>query len=116
MFESSELYQNIKQDSAHAATTLLSEFDTLTTPEQFAIREKFVSQAPVEKLESLQAIKVPTLVMGQERDHTHPLEFAKILAKAIPNAQFKQLRSNAISPEQYAKDLMGFINEFVSTT
>jgi pimeloyl-ACP methyl ester carboxylesterase len=114
IFERSPLYQNIKQESEHAAATLLSEFDALTNPEQFAIRERFVSQAPVEKLELLQKINVPTLVMGQERDHTHPLAFAKTLASAIPNAQFKQLTSNAVNAEQYAKDLQKTINQFVN--
>ncbi len=114
IFETSELYLNIKRESEHAATTLLAEFDNLKMPEQFAIRERFVGQAPMESLQSLQAIKIPTLVMGQERDHTHPLEFAKTLANAIPKAQFKQLTSNAINAERYARDLQGCVNQFIN--
>ena len=92
----------------------MAEFDNLNSAEQFAIRERFVSQAPLESLQSLQTIKVPTLVMGQERDHTHPLGFAKTLANSIPNAQFKQLTSNAVNAGQYAKDLQHNINQFIN--
>ncbi len=112
IFKKSELYLNIRRESEHAATTLLAEFDNLNGAEQFAIRESFVSQAPLESLKSLQAINISTLVMGQERDHTHPLEFAKTLANAIPKAQFKQLTSNAVNAEQYAKELQSYMNQF----
>jgi pimeloyl-ACP methyl ester carboxylesterase len=115
LFQQSELYNGIRQESEHAATTLLTEFDNLNSPEQFAIRERFVNQAPLERLGLLQTITIPTLVMGQERDPTHPLEFAKKLANAIPTAQFKQATSNALNPGQYAKDLQACINLFVAS-
>jgi pimeloyl-ACP methyl ester carboxylesterase len=61
----------------------------------------------------VQALAVPALVIGIERDYIHPYSLAKALADLLPNSTSKTITPKATSKELYISDLHSAITKFL---
>ncbi len=58
-------------------------------------------------------VRVPALVLGNDRDPVHPIEYAQELARAIPGAEFREITSKAVSLNQHNADVQREVEEFL---
>jgi len=63
-------------------------------------------------LTELAKIAVPTLVLANRLDFIHPFEYGEVLARAIPNAEFKELTSKSVSLERHESEVQQILGEF----
>ena len=63
----------------------------------------------------LPSIRVPTLILANDLDPIHPLEFGPLLAKFIPGAQFRQITAKSVSIEAHERDVQEALEEFFKT-
>jgi pimeloyl-ACP methyl ester carboxylesterase len=64
--------------------------------------------------QQLNAIAMPSLVIGNADDHTHPLSLARDLASLLPNAQFVEVTSKAKNAAAYTYEVQRAIADFLS--
>ena len=58
-------------------------------------------------------VRVPALVLGNERDPVHPIEYARELTRALPNAEFREITSKAVSVDRHNADVQRVVEEFL---
>jgi pimeloyl-ACP methyl ester carboxylesterase len=58
-------------------------------------------------------VRVPALVLGNERDPVHPIEYAQELARAIPGAEFREITSKAVSLDRHNADVQRVVEKFL---
>jgi len=112
IFQQSLIYQKLRAEFPDTSNSLSAQFDHPRAEETVAKLERIPNDAPVDTLEKLSRIGVPTLVLANKRDPIHPFEFGEILAKAIPAAEFKELTSKSISLERHEAEAQQFLSEF----
>ena len=61
----------------------------------------------------IEAIDIPTLVVGHARDFVHPLAMAQELAAMIPLADMVEITPKADNKELYRKDFKAALSAFL---
>jgi pimeloyl-ACP methyl ester carboxylesterase len=97
------------------AQSLVGQFERPDVEETVFKLHRVITDSPCNNLEDLHAIAVPTLVLANDLDPIHPLEFGHILTKAIPNAQFRQITSKSINVEKHERDVQAALEEYFRT-
>lgn len=59
-------------------------------------------------------IDVPTLVIGHDVDHAHPLAYAKLLAASIPMAGFVQIAPKATDKVRHVQEFRSAVDAFLA--
>lgn len=106
-----------------AARLALEAPDNLTSLRGFFTREPLaVTQALLAAIAAdglgitrggIAAIRVPTLVIGHERDVIHPLAMARELASLIPGARLAVITPKAVDPAAYRSDFRKTLAAFL---
>jgi len=94
---------------------LLGQFEDPDVNETACKFERIIRDRPCDKLEQLGSIRVPTLVLANDLDPIHPLEFGRILTGSIPGAQFRQITSKSVSVEKHERDVQEALEQFFKT-
>ena len=113
VFAGSELYAHLRQESADSAESILALFEDPRATETLARLERIPKGAPNWDRTQWRQIDVPTLVLGTQRDPIHPFEYAKIIAREIPNAEFEELTPKSVNFARYASELNSCLGAFL---
>ncbi|MBI3850358.1 MAG: alpha/beta hydrolase [Verrucomicrobia bacterium] len=113
MFVQTETYQNIRSRFPDTANSLLTQFNHPRAEETVVKLERIPNDAPSRDVGELGKIRVPTLVLANRQDPIHPFEYGEILARAIPNAEFKELTSKSMSLERHELEVQQYIEGFL---
>ncbi len=114
-FRDSVMYQEILAESTDVAQSMLNQFDSQRAEETAIILDRLRGDTPCQALDELARIKVPTLVLANQQDPVHPFEYGKILAQAIPGAQFAELTPKSQSLERHQADIQQHLGRFLQT-
>ena len=112
-YQETEAFQEVLKKSPDNAKSLLGQFTQPRAEETVAKLERIPPYTPQHTREDWKRIRVPTLVMANQHDAIHPLEFGKVLAREIPNAQFVEVTSKAIGVEQHKVDVQRALTAFL---
>ena len=112
-FQESECYRETLHESPTAAKSLVGQFETERAAETVVRLERISSDAPLCDLQELAAISVPTLVLANRRDPIHPFDYGEVLAREIPQAEFKELTSKSENKERHDAEVQTFIETFL---
>ena len=112
-FQESEYYRETLHESPAAAKSLVGQFETARAAETVVRLERISSDAPLCDLQELAAISVPTLVLANRRDPIHPFDYGEVLAREIPQAEFKELTSKSENKERHDAEVQTFIETFL---
>ena len=102
--------------SEHAPDNLasLTDFFDSTSPATTATLLQAISaDGPGVSEQEVRAIRVPTLVLGTDRDLIHPLAHAEALAALIPGARLTAITSKAESRVRYVADFRATLHSFL---
>jgi len=58
-------------------------------------------------------ISIPALVIGMHDDRLHPIEFAKVVARHLPNAVFHEVPNKSQLPSEYKKSIRKITGDFL---
>ena len=115
LFLKSPEYQEAIVKWPDVARSLATQFEHPNVAETAFKLERIIHDAPCHDLKQLQEIKVPTLVLANDLDPIHPLEFGQVLTKAIPQATFREITSKSVSVEKHEHDVQQALEEFFQT-
>ena len=78
-----------------------------------ALLTRIAADGPGVTASEVEALRLPTLVIGQARDPLHPLAYAERLAAMIPGARFERITPKADSRERYVADFRAALARFL---
>ncbi len=113
IFSKSQGYARLNQESCAVAQSFLNYFDYKDAKTTAA---KFVSMpadSPCSSKEEWNRIKVPVLIMANGSDPIHPLEYGRIMAEYVPQAEFYEITAKSVDSQKHISDLQKHLDEFL---
>jgi pimeloyl-ACP methyl ester carboxylesterase len=96
-FQESALYRAVAAQVPYAAQGLLAQFDHPRAAEAVVRLLSIPGSQPVGDRAAWSQLAMPTLIIGNAHDPTHPLSMAQALAAWIPNSRFIEVPPKAVS-------------------
>jgi pimeloyl-ACP methyl ester carboxylesterase len=112
-FEQTEPYQDMERNCPGSAKALTDLFVNQNGDALVACLKAIPASAPVDSLDRLAALHVPSLVLGNRNDPLHPFELAQILANAIPRARFREFPSKSEDMNGHYQQFRQIVTEFL---
>jgi pimeloyl-ACP methyl ester carboxylesterase len=114
-FEQTDFYQNLQRKYPASAKSLADLFSNRNTDALVASLRAFPSSAPLDSLNELHGLDVPSLVLGNRNDPVHPFELAQSLAEAIPESRFREFPSKSEDIKGHYHQFRQIVTEFLNT-
>jgi pimeloyl-ACP methyl ester carboxylesterase len=112
-FEASDMATRLTMEAPDNLASLRLFFGREPQSDTAELLCRISSDGPGVSIEQIESIKVPTLVIGHERDLVHPISYARALAQWIPNARFVEITPKADSAQQYQNDFRAALAIFL---
>lgn len=61
----------------------------------------------------VRSLRIPTLVIGHERDSIHPIAHARAIAEMIPNSSFVEITPKVVDRARYVSDFHSALSNFL---
>ena len=113
-FESVPEFQQMKQNLPNAARSVLGQFSREQGEDTPIILNRMVRDKPFEKLEDLEQLDLPCLIIGNEDDPLHPWEMAELIHKYIAGSRLEKVTSRYIADEAHRKEVRQLVVDFVN--
>lgn len=113
LFQESAEFQEVLRESSDCAASLLGQFWNPRAEETVVKFDRILKDGPLETLDDLKAIRVPTLVLANRQDPIHPFDYGEALAERIAGAEFQELTPKSVSSIAHANDTQRTISEFL---
>jgi pimeloyl-ACP methyl ester carboxylesterase len=113
LFKQTEIYTRALAASPSSAQSLASQFLHPRAEETVVRLENIPLDSPGADRRQWSAIAVPALVLANDRDAIHPLEYGVTLAREIPGAQFKELTPKSVSVDLHQEETQRFLEDFL---
>jgi sugar phosphate isomerase/epimerase/pimeloyl-ACP methyl ester carboxylesterase len=113
LFKEGEIYRRALARSTGSAASLASQFLHPRAQEAVVRLEKIPLDAPCADRRQWRAIAVPTLVLANDHDAIHPLEYGVTLSREIPGAEFKELTPKSVSADLHREETQEFLEDFL---
>ncbi len=112
-FKQTEIYQRALLESPANAGSLAAQFMLPRAQETVARLERIPLDSPGGDRTDWRKIKLPALVMANDRDAIHPLNYGVTLAREIPGAQFEEITPKSIDPERHQAEVQRHLEKFL---
>jgi pimeloyl-ACP methyl ester carboxylesterase len=113
LFESCELFQQIRNESIDSAHSLLRQFERPGAEQNFAVLEQMPKDVPNNDSADWKTIRVPTLILGNRQDPIHPIEYAQVLSALIPSSTFHEVTSKSVDKAGHVTQVAAAISLFL---
>jgi pimeloyl-ACP methyl ester carboxylesterase len=114
-FEQTEPYQDLERNCPGSAKSLTDLFVNQNSDALVASLRAIPSSAPVDSLDKLATLGVPSLVLGNRNDPLHPFELAQTLAKAISGSRFHEFPSKSEDMNGHYQQFWQIVTEFLES-
>lgn len=114
-FLTSPLYLRLQQDAPYTASSLLAQFDEPRATDAWPRLLRLPADAPNRDPEAWRTVAVPTLILANHTDLTHPYAYAESLAAAIPNATLVEVPSKAVDQGGHVAAARAHIDNFLQS-
>jgi pimeloyl-ACP methyl ester carboxylesterase len=112
-FLASPLYLRLQQEAPYTANSLLAQFDEPRAADAWPRLLRLPADAPNRNPQAWRTVGVPTLILANQADLTHPYEYAETLAAAIPGASLVEVPSKAVDPPAHIAAARTHIDRFL---
>jgi pimeloyl-ACP methyl ester carboxylesterase len=116
LFQLSDTFRRIQDQSPYAADTLLREFAAPRARARRIRLERMPASTPFSSLRELNKITLPVAVIGTQRDPLHPIAIARHWAKHLPQATYHPIPPKTSSDERYARRLGQIVTASLDAT
>lgn len=113
LFEETSEFVETARVYPDTAQSLVRQFEHPRAEENVVHLERIPQDTPCRDRSGWTHIKVPTLVLANQRDPIHPFEYGEVLSSAIPNAEFQEITSKSVSVERHGRDVQQAIESFL---
>jgi pimeloyl-ACP methyl ester carboxylesterase len=113
LFERSALYCDLVAIAPDVARSLRGQFEHPRAEETAVKLARIPKTTPIPDLIALASITVPALILANRQDPVHPFEYGEIIARALPNAELKELTAKSVSVEQHVQQTQDYIEQFL---
>ena len=114
-FLASPLYLRLQQEAPYTAGSLLAQFDEPRAADAWPRLLRLPADAPNGDPDAWRAVAVPTLILANHADLTHPYAYAETLAAAIPDANLVDVPSKAVDQEAHIAAARTHIDAFLQS-
>jgi pimeloyl-ACP methyl ester carboxylesterase len=112
-FEASDIARTLAEEAPDNLATLRGLFTRQPIAVTSELLCRIAADGPGVTRPEIQAIQVPTLVIGHARDFIHPLAMARELSGLIPLAAFVEITPKAENKELYCQDFKAALAAFL---
>jgi pimeloyl-ACP methyl ester carboxylesterase len=112
-FKQSDVYADLMSTAPDAARSLCGQFEHPRAEETAVKLARIPSTVAIPDAGVLASIEVPTLVLANRQDPIHPFAYGEKIARALPQAELKELTSKSVSVEQHAQQTQHYIEQFL---
>ena len=113
MLQQAELFRSLSPYATKVKDSILGLFNRPQAHTAADVLYKMWEDRPFENIESLEKIKVPSLVLSSPRDPLHPVSIADLTAKHLKGSISKTLPSRYDEPTVHTQVLVKTIQEFI---
>ena len=115
-FVASEIGRRIASEAPDNFSSLLGYFERPDAFDFASVLGDIAADGPGVSKADAAAIKVPTLVIGNEQDAIHPLSCALTLAETIPGAGYVEVTAKAADKARHFAEIQGAITDFLASS
>lgn len=112
-FKQEAEFKTIQQHIPSAAQSVLGVFADTQRAEISTVLRAMVEDHPFDRMDLLNEIKVPTLVIGNEDDPLHPYSMAEAMQEHIPNSHLEKVISRYIDDAQHRQIVHKTVSKFI---
>ncbi len=105
--------RRLAEEAPDNLSSLTGFFSRTSNAVTAALLQALSADGPGVSQVQVQAIRVPTLVVGHGRDAIHPLEHARLLASLVPGAKLAVITPKADDRRRYVDDFRGALAAFL---
>jgi pimeloyl-ACP methyl ester carboxylesterase len=116
LFGASALYREVAATAPYTADSLLGQFDEPRAADAWPRLLHMPADAPNRDPSEWEGITVPTLILANHVDPTHPFAYAQRLAAAIPHARLVEVPSKAVDKAGHVAAARREIGSFLDGT
>ena len=113
-FEASDMAREFAMDAPDNLASLRKFFEIADPANTALLLSAIATDGPGITQGQLQALDIPTLVIGNAVDLVHPLEHAHALAALIPQAHFIEITPKALDKPRHLTELRAAISTFLT--
>lgn len=113
-FDRSETARRLETEGPDNLASLRGFFAREPAATTSALLTRIAADGPGVPPDEVEALRLPVLVIGQERDPLHPLAHAERLAAMIPGARLAKITPKAESRERYGADFRAALRRFLT--
>jgi len=114
IFQASPEFTELQREFPDTAASLSNQFRHPRAREIARNLNRIPLDSPITALDSLKAIRVPTLVLANQRDPIHPFEYGVRLREEISGAEFREIASKSNDLQTHLRQVQEFIEDFLS--
>jgi len=114
--EQTAFYKELRANYPASAESICSLFDRPEREALVAAFQAFPASAPLNSLEELRTLDLPSLVLANRNDPIHPFELAEVLAKKLPGAHFQEFPSKSESLAEHYRQFRRLVVAFLEAT
>ena len=114
ILKKSDEYKKVSIEAPATADSFTNYFDNPVSKKTF---EKFIilpKSKPIESLNILKEISVPTLIIATKQDPLHPFDYGRICSNKISDSEFYEAVSKSKDREYHIKEVKKQIDSFIS--
>lgn len=115
LFEATPLRELLAQEAPDNLASLRGFFTREPVAVTAALLSRIAADGPGVTRDQVASLRVPTLVIGHERDVIHPLALARGLAAMIPGARLIEITPKALDKERYLAEFRQALDGFLET-
>jgi pimeloyl-ACP methyl ester carboxylesterase len=115
LFAASPEYQSALRSSPANAASLMTQFERQRAAETVDILERLPNDVPFPDAAAWKEISCPVLVLGCRNDLLHPFEYAEVLAREIPGAEFSEITAKGADLRRHVEDVRREMVRFIQS-
>jgi pimeloyl-ACP methyl ester carboxylesterase len=112
-FRETSYYKDLKKTFPYSAESLLGLFDTQDSKALVASLQAIPASVPVDSLERLRHLDIPSLVLANRKDPIHPFELADELASKLPGSCFREFSPKSEGLEEHYRQFRNLVSQFL---
>jgi len=113
IFRECDEYKRLLKEAPATAVSFAGYFDNPVSKKTYEKFEILPESRPIDSLDLLKKIEIPTLIIATKMDPLHPYEYGTICTEKIPHSGFFEAVSKSVDREYHTEQVKNEIDRFI---